>query len=133
MRRLVMHGAAALAVWLGGCGGGVYVGIGLGDDDGTPPSVSLAASPSSAAPGGRVRLVAAAADANGIDSVAFYRLDGGVPVLLGSDSVSPFEWDAEVPADGRTQVSFFARAQDGSGERADSASVSVSISGTARP
>lgn len=119
---------AAAVVAASGCGGSAYIGITLGDDeDGTPPSVSIAANPSTVVVGGSVHLVAAAADASGIESVAFYRIDGGVPVLLGSDGTAPFEWNATAPSDGRGQVSFFARARDGSGERADSSLVSVTL------
>lgn len=103
--------ALVVIVAASGCGGSAYIGITLGDDeDGTPPSVSIAANPSTVVVGGSVHLVAAAADASGIESVAFYRIDGGVPVLLGSDGTAPFEWDATAPSDGRGQVSFFARA-----------------------
>jgi hypothetical protein len=130
VRRAIGPGAMVLAAGLAmlGCGGGVYLGVEVGDDDdGTPPSVSIAAAASTARAGDEVGLVAAAADASGIESVDFYRLDGNVSVLLGEDGVAPFEWAATMPSDGRTEVRFFARATDGSGVRADSRPVRVSI------
>lgn len=109
---------ALLAPVLAACGGGLY--IGFGDDDFGPPSVSLAAAQTSVRAGDTVRIVAAAADENGIDEVAFYRIDGNGAVRLGSDGSSPYEWDVAVPADGRSTLRLFARATDGWGERADS-------------
>ncbi len=122
---------AVASVWvalLPACGGGLYVGVGLSDDedDNTPPAVSLVASPSSVGPGDTVRLSAAAADASGIEQVAFYRLDAGRQVLLGTDDVSPFEWQEAAPS-GVATLSYFARATDRSGERGDSAIVTVSV------
>lgn len=113
--------AAALA----GCGGGIY--LGWGDDDFGPPSVSLAAAVSSVPAGGSVLVVAAAADENGIDEVALYRLDDGRAVFLGADGAAPWEWDVAVPDDGRTTLRLFARATDGWGERADSRELVLTV------
>ena len=70
-------GAALLAA----CNVGIWAG-----SDGQPPSVSLAAAATSVAAGQSVRFIAAASDGDGIDSVAFYRVDASGPVLLGSDT-----------------------------------------------
>jgi predicted small lipoprotein YifL len=109
---------ALLAPVLAACGGGLY--IGFGDDDFGPPSVSLAAAQTSVQAGETIRVVAAAADENGIDEVAFYRIDGNSALRLGSDGSAPYEWNLVVPDDGRTTLRLFARATDGWGERADS-------------
>lgn len=111
-----------------GCGGGVYIGWGGdGDDDGAP-SVSITSAQSSVAAGGVLRVAAAASDDDsGIDSVAFYRIDGGIAQRLGSDGSEPYQWDIAVPADGRTTVSVFARARDGAGNEADSARLTVTV------
>ncbi len=113
--------AAALA----GCGGGIY--LGWGDDDFGPPSVSLAAAVASVPAGGTVRVVAAAADENGIDEVALYRIDDGRAVFVASDVSAPYEWDVLVPDDGRTTLRLFARATDGWGERADSRELVLTV------
>ena len=118
-------GALAASTWLAGCGGGVY--LEFGDWDDLPPVVELAASASTAPAGGTVRLVAAAADEDGIDHVRFYRYDGNTAVLLGTDGAAPYEWTLVVPADGRGSVSVFAHAVDRSGNRADSNLVSIGI------
>lgn len=110
---------------LASCGGGVY--LELGDYDSLPPVVDLAAAAVSARAGDSVRLIAAAADENGIDEVRFYRYDGNTAVRLGSDGFSPYDWQLLVPADGRTSVIVFARAFDNAGNAADSNLVTISI------
>jgi hypothetical protein len=118
--------ALALLAGLAACGGGFYLGGDYGFDD-TPPSVSLAVGSTSVRAGDVLRISAAAADDNGIDSVAFYRYDGNSIVLLGSDSRDPYEWQLIVPSDGRTVLTLFARATDWDGNRSDSVPVSVSV------
>ncbi len=116
-----------LALLLAGCGGGIYIGWGDWNDDGAP-SVSITTAQTGVAAGGVLHVVAAASDdGSGIDSVAFYRLDGGVAVRLGSDGSEPYEWDVVAPADGRTTLSVFARARDGAGNEADSALLTVMV------
>lgn len=110
---------------LAACGGGIY--LEFDDYDDLPPVVELAASSLSAFAGDSVRLVAAAADENGIDHVSFYRYDGNTAVRLGSDGFSPFDWQLLVPADGRSSVIVFARAFDNAGNAADSNLVTISI------
>ncbi|MBL0091587.1 MAG: hypothetical protein IPP50_04245 [Piscinibacter sp.] len=114
------------ALSLGGCGGGLYIGWGDYGDD-IAPSVSIADGQTSVAAGGVLRVAAAASDESGIDSVAFYRLDGDVATRLGSDGGEPYQWDVAVPADGRTTVSVFARARDAWGNEADSALLTVPV------
>lgn len=115
-----------LCAVLAGCGGGFFLDIG-GSFDSDPPSVSLAAASTTVQAGQTLRLVAAAADESGIDAVAFCRFDGNTAVLLGSDGREPYEWQTTVPNDGRSVLTFFARATDGVGNRADSALVSVAV------
>lgn len=123
-RRTVFVLAAATAV-LAACGGGVWIGIGGGDD---PPHVSLVASPSSAAAGETVHLSAAASDDDFVDHVTFYRLDDNDnAVRLGEDHDEPYDWDAVMPASNATGVRFIARAVDSIGQWTDSDSVSVSV------
>lgn len=119
-------GTAVLAtVLLCACGGGIFLGYGNVGDNDRPPAVSLAVSPASAAPGQAVRLVAAASDDLAVQSVAFFRLDGGTATLLGADGAAPYEWDTALPAGAIGNVQFFARATDDAGQSTDSAAVSV--------
>src|SRR5688500_18756861 len=86
---------ALVLAGLVGCGGGISLGFGFGDDDfdGSLPAVSLAADRGSAPPGASVQLIAAASDPSGIDSVAFYELDdANAATLLGADGTAPFQW-----------------------------------------
>ena len=123
-RTAVLH--LGLPLLLAGCGGGLYIGIGGGDDN--PPAVSIATAQTSVAAGGTLHVVAAASDnESGIDEVAFYRLDFNVEVRIGSDGSPPYEWDYVVPDDGRTSMRVFARARDGAGNLADSTVLDVPV------
>lgn len=131
------RGAARARAWLAAlmasaalsaCGGGVSLGFGFGDGyDSAEPQVSIASPQQAVAAGGTVRLVAAAADDNGIYQVAFYRLDGEVAVLLGSVATAPYEWTTVVPNDGRAVFSVFAEATDNTGRRGDSQVLSFAL------
>lgn len=127
MKRLATPAAAAaIALLLAGCGGGLYLGWGNWDDG--APSVSITTAQTSVAAGGSLHVVAAAADNDsGIDEVAFYRVDGGSDTRLGSDGSAPYEWDVPVPADGRSTISVFARARDGAGNTADSNRLTIAV------
>ncbi|WP_280153271.1 Ig-like domain-containing protein [Piscinibacter sp. XHJ-5] len=116
----------AAACVLHGCGGSIHFGFGDDFDDG-PPSVNLTTAAVSVQAGQTARFVAAASDEDGVDRVSFYRVDGNASVLLGSDTSAPYEWNAVAPADGRSSLQVFARAVDGFGSEADSATVSVAI------
>lgn len=123
-RRALIAASAAL---LAACGGGLWIGVDDSDCCDGRPEVSLASAQTSVQAGGTLRVVAAASDRNGIDSVAFYRYDSGVWLRLGADGNSPWEWDVAVPADGRTTVDVFARARDNWGYERDSNIVSVPV------
>jgi Bacterial Ig domain len=128
VRWRLLCAAAPLALLLAACGGGLSIGIGIdGSGDFAVPSVNLVAAQSSVQAGQNLRLVAAAADENGIESVAFFRRDNGGAVLLGTDRSEPFELQTLAPADGRASMTVFARATDGAGNQADSASVQIAI------
>ena len=116
------------AVLISACGGSVSFGFGSFDEfDVSPPSVNVVAAASSVQAGQSVRLIAAAADESGIDSVAFYRMDGPTVVLLGTDGFEPYEWLANAPTDGRTTLTVFARARDNAGNQADSNIVTITV------
>jgi hypothetical protein len=116
--------AAAAGACLAACGVGVSIGIGPDDD---PPSVSLAAAPSSAAPGERIGLVAAANDDYVVREVLFFRIDSGGSTLLGRDNSAPYAFETSLPTGAGSEVRYFARAVDDAGQAADSQEVTVSV------
>ena len=118
--------ALAAAVSLAGCGGSLSLGFGGGDFD-DPPRVSVASTLDAAPPGTVVRIVAAASDDYGVDRVEFFRLDGDLWVKVATDLTDPYVIDVVLPADGRTELSMFARAVDDVGQSSDSAVVVVAI------
>jgi hypothetical protein len=114
-----------LAIALAACEAGLYFGIGPDDD---PPTVSLAATATSAAPGERIGLVAAASDDYRIDDVSFYRVESsGGNTLLTRDSSEPYSMETVLPSNAVGTVQFFARARDDAGQERDSALVSVAV------
>lgn len=113
---------------LAACGGGVFLGIELGDPNDRDPSVALTAAVSEAPAGATVRLVAAASDDFGVDAVSFYREDARGAVLLGSDGRAPYEIDTVIPASPVGTVwRYFARAVDGAGQSSDSAPIEIVV------
>lgn len=112
------------AAVLAACGVGVTLGIGPDDD---PPSVSLAAAPSSAAPGERIGLVAAASDDYVVREVEFFRVDARGDVSIGRDSSEPYAIETALPADALVEVRYFARAVDDAGQERDSREVAVAV------
>lgn len=129
LARIAPAACAALgaALLVAGCGGGFFIGIGDGFDDGDPPSVSVVAAPTSAAAGQTIRLSAAAADDLGIDRVEFWRVDAAVDVRLFSDFQSPYAFDAAIPAGTSGSVEFYAVAIDVEGHARASTPVTVAI------
>jgi Big-like domain-containing protein len=121
--------AAACLALLAGCGGGVFLGVGIGDFGDQPPAVALTSSLSEAPAGATVRLVAAASDDFGVDSVAFYREEAaGPPTLLVSDPRAPYQVDTVIPASPAGTVwRYFARAFDGAGQHSDSPAVEITV------
>lgn len=114
----------ALAAGLTGCYGSLSFGIGPDDD---PPSVSLAAAPTTAAPGELIGLVAAANDDYAVREVQFFRVDVGGNTLLGRDSSAPYAIETALPAGASGTVRYFARAVDDAGQDSDSQDVVVTV------
>jgi hypothetical protein len=124
-RRATLGLALAAALLLGGCGGGVFVGIGPDDD---PPSVALVVSPTQAFPGQTLTLLADARDDFGVDYVAFYQLlPDGSAIRLGIVLAPPFQLSVVLPADALNPTQFFARAVDGAGQFGDSLVATVQV------
>ena len=117
-----------LAIGIAGCGGGLYLGIGGGDND-QPPTVALAASASEGLPGAVVRLVAAAADDFGIDQVTFLRREAnGTDTVLATDMAEPYQVDVTLPsAPSGTVLRYLARARDDAGQSRDSALLEITV------
>jgi hypothetical protein len=127
-RTVLTIAALIAAAPLAGCrvGAYAYTGIGVGPVD-DPPSVNLAASPSTASPGETIGLVAAASDDYRVVEVEFYRLDVGGRTLLGRDGSAPYALDTVMPAGARGEVRYLARAVDDAGQTGDSPPVSVTV------
>lgn len=127
MHRLLAHlvAVALTAGALSACGIGLSYGFGLGGD--TPPSVSLAAAPLSAAPGDRIDLVAAASDDRAVAEVRFYRLDASGDTLLGADASAPYALSTLLPSGAVGQVRYIARASDDAGQVAESQAVTIIV------
>ena len=127
MKKLLAMACLVAAALLAGCGGGIYLGY---EDWDEPPAVSLVSASTRAEPGQFVRLAAAASDNGWILEVRFYRVDSnGRHLLLGADDREPYDWDALIPdsATPGSRVRFFARAEDGWGNTADSEIISITV------
>ena len=125
--KFMCYAVVALAIGttpIAGCGASFYFGIGPDDD---PPSISLAASPSSAAPGETIGLVAAAADDYRVVEVAFYRIDATGNTLLGRDDSAPYALETPLPAAAGGEVRYLAQAVDDAGQVTESPTVAVLV------
>ena len=127
LRRLAL-GLLALGA-LAGCGGGAYYEYSDGGYYDDPPSVSLAAGTSVAAPGSAVRLVAAATDDYAVHHVSFYIRDARGDILLVEDFAAPWEITTTVPNNAVGAVTYVARAVDDAGQVSRSSQVSVAVAG----
>lgn len=111
--------AAALGLLLNGCS--------TSDDSDSGPSVTLATTPTSAAAGAVVTLIAVASDDVGVSEVRFFRVDSGTNTLLGTLNTSPYQLQATLPANATGSVSYFARAVDTDSNTTDSNQATVTI------
>ena len=128
-RRLAgLIATVSMAAALTGCGGGVFLGYTYVDDPyfDAPPEVQISPLPEFVQVGGTLVLGASAADEDGIDEVAFYRIDGRFATFLGADRSPPYQAATLIPGD-RALVSYFARATDRAGRQSDSAVVSANV------
>ncbi len=111
--------AAALGLLLNGCS--------TSEDSGSGPSVTLATTPTSAAAGAVVTLIAVASDDVGVSEVRCYRVDSGANTLLGTLNTSPYQLQATLPANATGSVAYFARAVDTDDNTTDSNQAAVTI------
>lgn len=116
------------AVAVTGCGGGIYIGGEIGDDD-DPPRVTLGLVPATLPGGTAVTLTASASDDSGfVEQVDFFIVIGGQRRFLGADLTRPYDITVTLPDVPRdTPVEIFARAYDGWGQRGDSAVAAVTL------
>jgi hypothetical protein len=135
--------ALTVALSLGGCGGGVAVGLDLGyagvyyETGPDPaygggydqrPNVSVAVSTPRARTGETVRIVAAASDDYGVDAVTFYSVNAaGEGAAITTLRRPPYSVDISMPATADGVVYFTARAIDTAGQYQDSALVPVTL------
>ena len=127
MNKLFRLGAIVMVIGLAGCGVGLEIGIGPDDD---PPSVSLAASATTAPAGSSVGLNAQASDDDYVLEVVFYRIDAdGGTTRLCIDTVENYDCAGPIPPGSTvgSTVNFFARAYDSVGQARDSAVVSIRV------
>lgn len=118
----------AVAVAVAGCGGGIYIGGEIGDDD-DPPRVTLGLVPATLQGGTAVTLTASASDDSGfVEQVDFFIVIDGQRRFLGADLTRPYGITVTLPAVARdTPAEIFARAYDGWGQRGDSAVAAVTL------
>ncbi|WP_130431429.1 hypothetical protein [Rivibacter subsaxonicus] len=121
---LALHAGMLL---LAGCGGGIDEWFSQSENE--PPTIALAAAPTPVAPGQMLVLVAAASDDEGIDEVAFFRVEAdGALTRLGADGEAPFLWTQEVASGATGTLRYQARATDTDGKSTDSLIVEVEVS-----
>jgi Bacterial Ig domain len=111
-----------LALGLGA--GGAVIGCG---GSGDPPTIELAAIPTSGAIGETITLSASADDDDGIKEVRFYRVTSTSEELLATFTAGPYLLQTTIPTGSSGSVSYRARAVDNDDEETESATVAVTV------
>jgi hypothetical protein len=122
-RRRLLLSAVGLAAT------GTLLGCGGGEDD-EPPTISLAAIPTSGVVGATITLAANADDDNGLKEVVFYSVGTNVEVPLAkftSFTGGPLLHQVIIPTGATGSVSYKARAIDNDDQETDSNTVSVTV------
>jgi len=122
-RLATILGTAFLTV-LGGCYGGVYIGVG---DEVHPPSVGLFAAPDQFSTPGTLTLSAGVTAERPVNEVQFFERTPGGSVLLASDTSPPFEITVAIDERDNGTLQFFATAVDSGGLAGTSATVFVQV------
>lgn len=117
-RRFVLSsvGLAAAAV-LGGCGGG----------DSDPPTIALAAIPTSGVVGATITLSADADDDDGIAEIRFYRVTSTSEELLATFTAAPYLLQTTIPTGASGTVGYRATAVDTDDQETDSNTVEITV------
>jgi hypothetical protein len=123
LTRLLRTTSQALcALLLAACSGSLTITIGN-----EPPTLSLAAAPSTLSVPGNISLSAIATDNGGIREVLFYRLVENTPAQLAQVTTAPYQTTVALGRADNGSVRFFARAFDNEGASADSAVITVTV------
>lgn len=96
------------------------------NNDVTPPAVSIATPAAGSTVSGTVAITASASDASGIAEVEIW-VDGA---LRTSDATSPYGWTWDTTTFANGSHSMYAKARDGVGNVATSATITVNVSNT---
>lgn len=105
-----------------------YAGVYYDGTSDHAPAITLTTTEASVRAGDLVRLVAAASDDYGVESVSFYDIaPNGQGHLLRTLYGPPWVLDVQTLASPNGEARFMARATDGQGQFADSRVVSVTV------
>jgi Bacterial Ig domain len=110
------------AVGLSACG--MVLGCG---GSGDPPTIELAAVPTSGAVGDTITLSADAEDDDGLKEVRFYRVSTNAEELLATFTAGPYLLQTTIPTGSSELVSYMARAVDNDDQETDSATVDIAV------
>lgn len=120
-RRRLLLSAVSLAAT------GVVLGCGGGGEDDEPPTISLAAIPTSGVVGATITLSADADDDNGLKEVRFYRVAANVEVLLATFTAGPYLLQTVIPTGATGSVTYRASAIDDDDQETDSNTVTITV------
>jgi hypothetical protein len=118
-RRFVLSslGVVVVGSLAAACGGG----------DSEPPTITLAAIPTSGAVGATITLSATADDDEAVTEVRFYRVGSTSEELLATFSASPYLFQTTIPTGASGSVTYRATAVDDDDQETDSNLVAVSV------
>lgn len=108
---------------------GALLGCGGGDSD-DPPTIELAAIPTSGVIGATITLSADAEDDNGLKEVRFFRVTANAEELLATFTRGPFLLQTTIPAGASGSVTYRATAIDDDDQETDSNTVSITVTTT---
>jgi hypothetical protein len=101
------------------------VACGGGDSD--PPTITLAAIPTSGVVGATITLSATADDDESVTEVRFYRIGTNSEELLATFSAGPYLFQTTIPTGATDSVTYRATAVDGDDQETESNKVIVTV------
>jgi Bacterial Ig domain len=105
---------------------GALLGCGGGDSD-EPPTIELAAIPTSGAVGATITLSANAEDDNSLKEVRFFRVTNTAEELLATFTRGPYLLQTTIPTGATGSVTYRATAIDDDDQETDSNTVSITV------